>query len=711
MVVPADAQPESIFNVGLSHGVVYRLDGSQDAVATSDGRIKISPFPDTLPDSADFIISSVETDEADVMPGDMVSFRWSVENVGNLPAEGGWSEALFLTSKEGKRVMIGNAFYDGNALRPGETVSRSATVVIPSLPGLSGKLNAGVTLIPYLESDEALRLQANNTSVGSGYPVNLGKKLYLILPQTLTEGEDTNIRGQLSRSGSWGESETFTLSTDIEDDRLVVPSTVIIPREQSAAWFQITLRANDMADPAKNMKITAEGGDYGKVEAVVGIIDSHLPEIELETEPDEAMEGEKVKMTATIPFPREEEVVLNLATSHSGRVSLPPAITIPAGSTSSSVEIEIKDNSIVDGHQNISISATAEGYDIGETYLLVIDDDMPALEMQLSPDEVSENAGALAVRGVVTRTSNIDKRVTLMLITESAGQIFFPRDKVVLEAGEKAVEFTVGVYDNNNVDGSRDVDVTAAVFISSCSCTSAGGQSGSVSKTLRILDDDGPSLTLLSTQSVVSEGGRNGIEVTVKRNADLDRAIEVKLSCDTPGSLTLPETVIIPQNCESATFTVKAPLNNETDDDRTVVVSANAVGYTPSNLWVMVTDRTFPDSRITSISVSEKELVAGGSLDVTFTLASGGLLPLPAQTCIGIYADDQQLTRIWLQEPLAPGEKQVFTRSVPMPARTGIVNLYAVANSDNGFKEMNSSDNNSEKIPVTLLSPFKAGIE
>ncbi|MDE6444682.1 MAG: hypothetical protein K2K64_09745, partial [Muribaculaceae bacterium] len=709
--VPQQATPETVFNVGLSHGVVYRLDGSQDAVGAADGQIKISPLPDVLPDSPDFIVKDVETDAVDVMPGDLVTIRWTVANIGNIPAEGGWSEALFLTSREGKRVMLGNAFYDGAGIADGQSVSRSATVAIPRLPGLSGKLNAGVTILPYLASDEPDRLQANNTGVGTGYPVNLGRQLVLTIPETLTEGEDTNIRGQLARSGNWTDSESFLIKVEPEDERLILPETVIIPREQSAAWFQITLRENDKADPVKTIVISAEGNDYPKVEASAKISDNRLPQLELNLTPDEVVEGGSVSLTASIPFPLSEDKIINLSTSLASRITIPATVTIPAGQKSVSVTVKTIDNEVVDGHLEVPIAASANGYNPVEVYLTVIDDDLPSLEMQLAPTEVSENAGAMAVRGVITRTDNLDKKVTLWLTTESKGQIFFPVDRIVLNAGQEKAEFSVGIYDNGKVDGDRNVDVTAAVYISSCSCTAAGGRSGAVSGTLHILDDDGPALTLASTQSVVAEGDNNGMTATVKRNTPTDKALEISLSCDTPGALNLPPTVIIPQGSEGTTFRFTAPLNEVTDDDRTVVLSASAEGYTPSTLWVMVTDRTLPDARISSIALSDKEVVAGNEIDVTLTLSNTGLLPLPAQTCVAVYADKEILKRLWLQEPLQPGAKQEFSRKISLPDKTGVVNVYAMANPDGAFKEMNSGDNTSEKIAVRIIAPYKAGVE
>lgn len=708
---PEDVEAGTEYVVTFSHGVIYRVNGTQDAVDVSDGRIKISPLPEALPASADFIVGEVEADRAEVMPGDPVTLRWKVSNNGSLDAEGGWSESMFITNSSGRRVMIGSSYYDGEGLKSGESVARTATATIPRIPGMSGPLNVGVTVLPYLASDELVQMQANNTTVGSGNPITLGKQLILTIPESVTEGKDANIRGQLTRTGDWSESETFTISLNREDSRLKVPATVIIPRDQSAAWFQLTLSGNDKADPSTTVKISAEGNGYDAVESTMTIRDSVLPAITLTFDPDEATEGEIVTLTASIPFPVEDELSINLSSALANRMDIPDSVKISAGETEGSVMLTVIDNSTVDGHQEVPVIASAPGFDEGAAYLSVIDNDMPALEMQLTPTEVSENAGPMAVRGIITRTTNIDKKVTLWLTSEHNDRIIFPLDRLTMDPGVSSVEFSVGVKDNDIVDGDRDVDITAAVYVSSCSCTAAGDNAGSVTGSIRIIDNDGPSLTLISTRSVVAEGDDSGITVTLKRNADLEKALEVTLSCDTSGALELPSKVIIPQGKDQTTFKVTAPLNETSDDDRTVVISANADGFAASSLWLMVSDRTLPDARISSISVSSEEATAGSKVDVTLTLANTGLLPLPAQTEVALYLDNTLSGRLWLQEPLPAGESKEFTKTLNLPNRTGVFKIYAVANPNSEFKEMNHGDNNSERLTITLLSPFKAGVD
>lgn len=709
--IPADSEPGTVYTVILQNASVFTADGSQAEVAVRDGQVKVTRQPETLPDSPDFRVTSVSAETAEVMPEDAVTVNWTVSNEGNLDAAGGWSESLYLADSTGKRVMLGTVYYDGSGLAVGETVSRSATLTVPRLPGLSGKLNPVVTLMPYLASDELIQLQANNTATGEGFPITLGQRLILTVPEIITEGKDVSVRGQLARSGRWDDSETFSLTAVDADSRLTLPESVTILPGQSAAWFKMDVVDNGVADPAAQVGLKASGEGYESVETRFTLRDSRLPAITLSADADEMKEGEGAVLKVSIPYALGEDLSVSLVASPAHRLDIPASLIIPAGKLEESVSIKAVDNDVVDGHNDVAIAASAQGYENGTEYLLVIDDEMPELQMTLSPAEVNENAGVMAVRGEISRTSNLDKRVTLMLTADIDGQVFFPIDRIVLEKGIANAEFTVGVFDNDKVEGDRDVEITASVFVSSCNCASVGGHAGSVSGILRILDNDRPSLELISSKSVVAEGDSNGVEVTLSRNAELDKTLTVTLSCDTPGALDMPQSVVIKKGYDKVSFKVTAPINETADDDRTVVVSAQAEGYASSNLWMMVTDRTLPDARISGISVSEKEVVAGGEVDVKLTLASTGVIPLPAQTCVAIYADGELIGRVWLQEPLAPGVSKEMVRKVTLPSRAGVCEIHAVANPDKAFKEINSGDNHSASVRITLTSPFKAGVE
>lgn len=706
----ADATVDTSIAVDLSHGVVYKADGSQTPVDAIDGSVKVIAIPETLPDSPDFVVTDISTPAVSVMPGDNISVDWAVENRGNIASTGGWSESVYLIGEDGRRSTLGTLYYDGAALAPGEKVARSATFAVNALPGISGALNVGVSVIPYATSGEIEQWQVNNTTVSTGSPVTLGKRLVLEIPATLTEGTDRTVRCRLARSGSWSETEVFTITADPADPRLKVPADVTIYRDQSAAYFQLTLDDNDTADGDGQATLSISGSDYWPVTADVAIVDDEYPEIELDATPMEVREGSSFTLTVTLPKAASEDVTVTLACDAAARLDLPGTITVKAGATSATLTVTAVENSRVEGDAHLTIRATAPKYMDGDVPVTVIDNDIPALELELTPVEVVENAGASAVQGIVRRTDNFDKRVTILLSDDSDGRLFYPADRIVLEAGVKAAEFAIGVYDNNTVDGDLDVALTASVYISSCSCTATGASGGTVTRTLRIIDNDGPSIGLESSSSVLLEGDSNGLVLTVSRNTATDGPLPVRVTSDADDVLEYSHDVTIPAGARSATVRVTAPSNTTGGDSRAITFSAEAEGFAKGTFWAMLTDRSLPDARIESLVLTPAEGTPGSTVTATMTLANAGVTELPAIVRTNVYLANSQVAAAYNQQPVPAGGRTELTATFTLPANPGTFDVQARVNESKSVAELIYTNNSSPRAALSVVSPYKAAL-
>ncbi|WP_278744226.1 InlB B-repeat-containing protein [Muribaculum intestinale] len=707
----ASAEVDTGIAIDVAHGVVFKDDGSQTPVDAIDGIVKVIALPETLPDSPDFIVSDIRVLGAEVMPGDNISLDWMVENIGNIAATGGWSESVFLVGGDGRRTILGTIYYEGENLAAGAKVTRSATLAINSLPGISGRLNAGVSVVPYATSGEIEQKQLNNTTVGKDYPITLGKRLVLEIPANVTEGSDRTIRGRIARSGSWAESETFTLSAaDGGDPRLTMPESVTIIRDQSAAYFQMSLADNDVADGDASVTVSATGAGYDVVSSTMAIVDDEFPAISIEATPDEVAEGQTFTLTVTLPAAPVADLDVALGCDAPARITLPASVTVKAGTTTASVTVTVTDNTRIDGDAEVTLRATAPRYMDGETYLTVLDNDIPALEMEILPAEVSESAGPSAMRGILRRTDNFDKRVTVILSDNSAGELYYSASRIELGSNVRSAEFSIGVIDNNLVDGDRNVDITAAVYISSCSCAATGTGAGVVTKPVRIIDNDGPALSIESAKSTILEGDSEGILLTVSRNTDTSQALTVTLSSDADDVLIYDHTVIIPVGHTSASVRVTAPANATEDDNRTVVFSAEAEGFSKGTFWAMVTDSSLPDATVESLVLSASEVKVGQPVEVSVIVVNAGSTPLPEITKTTLYLSNEAVASLYTQKPLAPGEKVTLKGNVVLPATVGKFDMQARINEGKSVKELLYTNNNSSPVPVTVLPPFTATV-
>lgn len=707
MTVSPYAEPGTSVTVPGAKGVVYKADGSQSPVSVTDGILKIAEAEIVLPDSPDLVVSEVGVEAAETSPGQPVTFTWTVANQGNISAEGGWSETLSLVDADGNTSTLGTIFYEGAALGVGESVSRTATMLVPRLPGVDGRLNPRVTVTASAAAGEIPEFRGNNTLIGEGYPITLSKHLKLELSPSYVEGTDKSVRCRLNRSGSWRMAQTFSLSIEGQDGRVRVPASVTIPRSQAGAYFVLDIADNDILDERAVYTLRASGNGYEAVKEVFEVVDNELPSLTMTAEPDIVAEGGRVVFTIEAERAPAADLQVTVSCETPKRFSFPATVVIPAGGTSVTFEAASVDDAVPDIDREIAFSAIAPGYTPGAESVKVTDNDMPTLSIALSPVEVAENAGPLGVSAVVSRVTNVDKEVTIEFGDDSEGALYFPARRVTIPAGVAERTFNFGPVDNTLVDGERDYTISAAVYIPSCGCAASSPKSGGVvTARLKVIDDDGPALTLTSASSVMREGGE--AVMTVKRNTPSAQALDVTLSGSPEGIVELPGAVTIPAGSSSASFTVKAPRNQTAGDSANASVTATAPGFAKGCVWFTVSDQSLPDARVESVSIVDDAPVAGQDVTLRLVVANEGFATLPAQTPIALYisGETDKAATAYLQQPVAEGERGEVLKKFTLPAAVGGLRMYAVINPGRDIAELSYTNNTSPMLETTLLSPY-----
>ncbi len=664
-----------------------------------------------LPDSPDFTVADIRSAADRAMPGDTIHVAWRISNDGKTAATGGWSERVSLVSETGTAITLGTFYHETDGLAVGGAVLRGADVVLPALPGIDGKCKISVTVVPYSHSGEAPEYRNNNTSETSGYVVDVGKKLYMTLPEgALEEGSATAVRCRLSRSGNWTEGETFVLEKTRGDARLEVPATVTVPRGQSGAYFYINIADNDVLDGDGTFEMAASGNGYDAVSGVVTVEDNEYPQLTVAPSKADVTEGEMFSLTVGLQRASVSPVDVTVSTDFPKRFSFPASVTVPAGETSATVEVKAIDNDDVELQESVAFRVSASGYTGGECIVLLDDNDLPAIDLELSPSTVSESAGPAAILATLRRLTNTDRKVTIQLSDDSDGDICYSRKSFVLDSGVDEVQFALGVVDNANVDGDRTVNITAAVYVASCSCSASGSSAGAVTKAVEITDNDGPSLGVTSSKPTLLEGGE--VVLTVTRNTSTDTALEVSIGSDGDEGLSYEHNVTIPKGAESVDVVVRALPNTLSGDSRTIVFTIESGGFSKGTCWVMLTDQTLPDAQISGIGVSSAEVQVGGTVDVSLTLENAGAAELPDATRVDLYVSNSSapVAVLYLKEALPAGGRTELAKTISMPAAIGSYEIYAVVNDDKTVKELLYANNTSGRVRVKTVAPFSATV-
>lgn len=315
---------------------------------------------------------------------------------------------------------------------------------------------------------------------------------------------------------------------------------------------------------------------------------------------------------------------------------------------------------------------------------------MPDIDLELTPAVISEDAGIDAVFATIRRSGVTNNKVTLRLTADKRDRLILP-STVVLEKGETESVVAIGVIDNDMADGEQTVNITAEVYISACDCGVVGSRQGSMTRQLRILDNDGPTLTLTSSQSTIREGDDEGTEITLTRNTDTSRMLIVRLQAD-DSEVMLPTQVTIPASQLSTTFRARARSNRQQEGSRVAVISAAADGFNSGAVWLYITDTTLPDMAVSGIAVQPATILAGDDYQLAVTIANVGVMDVPARSTYTVSVGEQTFT-MTLPEAIAPSTSHTATLDMKAPSAAGDYTVTVEANKGRAFDEVQLTNN------------------
>lgn len=695
IVVPDDVEEGEEYPLTLRNMVLTKLSGENVLTETSVGKLTISKLPDLT-------VKSITADKTTLTPGENVVISWQVENVGGLSTTGGWSEQVSLVSEDGSTSkLIATTYYD-EALESSGIVSRQVEITLPTLLGIEGNASLQVKVVPTKDTGESTSAQGNNTATTDAL-YNINKVLTLTLsPNKVGESSYSRVTAKLSRSGQWEEAETFTITTT-EDSRITIPQTVTIPAGQSGSVFYVRLSDNDVLDDNSTINISIAGNGYEAVEQQLEIEDNEYPNLTLTASKSVLTEGETFELTVTTSRASTQPITVTLSSENAKRFSFPQTVTIPAGETSATVEVTATDDEVPSLDLSNAFTASAPSHNKGEVIVLLKDNDLPVLELQLTPNTVSEGAGPVSVVGVLRRTTNTNTKITVKLTDDADGGLYFGNRTLTLNKGVNEVHFNFGPIDNALVDGDRTYTITAAVWLSSCSCSVLGEQAGVITAQLNVLDDDGLALGLASSLSTVKEGGSTTL--TVSRNTtDNSTPLTVTLISDYENGLTYNHTITIPAGQQLTTVDVTSAANGVQGDSHTVVFTVQAEGYSTGTCYLLVTDQTLPDLTVKSIAVSPATIMVNDNYTVDVTLSNTGVADVPARSTFTVTVAGMPIT-MTIADPISPMQEKTVTLNLTAPSVPGSYSVEVEGNPSYSFPEL-QMHNNSLNVPLTVASTF-----
>jgi large repetitive protein len=346
---------------------------------------------------------------------------------------------------------------------------------------------------------------------------------------------------------------------------------------------------------------------------------------------------------------------------------------------------------------------------------MVFDDDLPQLTFMVNPSTISEGGGAYATWGTVELSEPVNYNTVIRLSADTPNQVFFP-SQVTIGAGTIQQKFNIGAVDNTLLDGDRDVTVTAAIFISSCSCTAPAETTASSSHVIRIIDNDGPSLSVLAKPFVVPENIPDAGFITIQRNTLGGEAISVNIVHDGQAVLSLSATAVIPEGSVS----VDVPFSTLDDGidagDQIATITVSSPDYSPGSAWIQVRDQNLPDFIPRGLSLSQESVMINQPVQVSVWIANHGFITAQEGTEVRFYQSvdtrvdgrDKLLSTILTSSVINRDDSVEVAFSYTPDDAVGDFYIIAVVNQGGNIRELTTINNTSEAVVFSVMPDYTA---
>ena len=443
-----------------------------------------------------------------------------------------------------------------------------------------------------------------------------------------------------------------------------VPTSVTIPADQGSATFAITAADDTLLDGTQTATIAVDATGYVGDTTSLDVADFETLTVTISLGSMSESGGTATGTVTRNNTDRSQPVIVTLASNDLGEATVPTSVTILANQASANFAITAVDDTLLDGTQTATVTATAAGYVEGAAHLDVTD--LETLMVAIAPSSSSENGGTAT--GTVSRSnSDISQELNVTLASNDVGEATVPAT-VTIPANQPSVTFTISATDDALLDGTQTATITA---------TAAGYASG----TGNVDVTDSESVTLTIDLAAINEQGGAATGTVTRSNTDRSSALVVSLTSNDPSAATVPATVTIAANQASADFAITAVDDSLLDGTQAVAITAAAAGYVGGMANLNVTDLESLTVTVAPGSLSENGGAATGvvgrsntdnALPLVVTLASDDFSEATVPPTVTIPANESSATFaiMAVDDALLDG-----TRTVTLSAAaTGYVN-------------------------------------
>ena len=378
-----------------------------DAVSgglNASGRTSSITLASSLASYAELVPSAIGA-PATAAPGQTVTVSWTDTNNGDAATPTGWVDEILL-SYDGSiadAVPVGTLAVAG-PIGAGSSASEQAQVTIP----VTGPVSSGLLQFVVISNayDSFFELNPAGSAID---PTATNVPLTLTLTSTVSsideDASNPDILGTILRNGPTTAPLTVSLASS-NTAQFNVPATVTIPAGQSSAPLTIIVQDDGIVDPDETDTITASAGGFQ--DGTVGITDINTDvaalAVSFPTSPATIDKGGYITATVSRTGSDTQALTVSLGTNTPNKIYVPGSVTIPAGSASTTFNVQAINDDEIEGNLAYAFTASSPGLTSAVGDVTVIDTDVPTLGLTLAQTVVNESAGPQATTATLTRS-------------------------------------------------------------------------------------------------------------------------------------------------------------------------------------------------------------------------------------------------------------------------------------------------------------------
>ena len=654
----------------------------------------------TLPPLPDLAIERIVA-PASARPGETITVWWTVTNQGMATTSFPFWEFVGFGDASGN---IGHHPVFIENLAPGGFLQRTQMLTVPPYFA-AGEFRFHVALDIFnviRETDE------NNNGMDSVEPTHVPISLALAVPSEVYEFSGV-VLCHVWRNYNVDSPLIVELMSS-NTNELRVPLSVTIPAGERAAPFDLAVFQDGLADGDQVVVISATAVGFLEADAEVTVPDTDTPQLTLQLSPGTVTEGAAVMATVSRNSPTNIPLIVTLHSSSPTRLMAPESVVIPAGLGSWSFALLAVDDSVIGPTMTYDITASAAGF-VGESALLIVaDDDTPRVEVILASQQVSEAGGPQATMATVVRTPVTDRALVVAFESSDPAAATVP-SYVTIPPNEASADFFVAATEDVIFDGTQTAVITPFPIDAYGTRLAPG-----VAAALEVLDDDGPTLTIVIARKLLAEGTTTAISVS--RNTPPIDDLLVTIVTSDRAEATVPASVVIPTGQASVSFDLSALDDNVSDGNKTARISALADGFTSGIETVIVTDVNLPDLVVQNISVPSGAFTEE-YFTISYRVANQGLglstNPILQRILISrdpFAGDDSLLGQFTFTGVIPPGQYFENTLQLRLPRAPGAYWILVDADGANAVTEI-LEDNNltASSSPIDVQAAYSAVVQ